>query len=248
MKIFFALFLTPAIAAMETMCPFLPSDAAPPIEYSLPASALSVPIIDLPLEFQGVHPIVTRRDVPYGSMPKVIVLRYSAAPSISYDEVTKSVVITSASCSSESSTSSALSTTRYPSTRWMTMAVATCLMGLVDERLRPSTAALALAVGFSGVQAERFLQEVCMPTVEVIVEAPASYQGAVATCLAEIKDPIVCPDHFPTYATCSDPAPKCGVVVVGAGAGGLYTALRYAFVFHAVICGLSSFSSNLSLS
>jgi hypothetical protein len=226
MKIVFALLLAPAIAAVEIMCPFLSTDSAPPIEFSLPATALATPIIDLPIEFQGVRPIVTRRDVPYGSMPRVIVLRYSAAPSISYDEVTRSVIITSASCSSESSTSSALSTTRYPSTRLMTMAVATCLMGLVDERLRPSTAALALAIGFAGVQAQRVLQEVCMPTVEVIVEAPSAYQGAVATCLAEIKDPIVCPDHFPTYATCSDPAPNCGVVVVGAGAGGLYTALR----------------------
>ena len=107
------------------------------------------------------------------------------------------------------------------------MAAMTCLVGMLDERLRPSAAALALSVGVTAVQAfERALQEACMPTVEIVLEAPSSYQGAVATCLAEIKDPIVCPNPFPTYATCSDPAPKCGVVVVGAGAGGLYTALR----------------------
>jgi hypothetical protein len=112
----------------------------------------------------------------------------------------------------------------------MTMVAATCIFGLTDEHLRPVAAAVVLSTAFAGVQAlgsERLLQEVCMPTVEVVVEAPAAYQGAVATCLAEIKDPIVCPDPFPTFKTCSDPAPKCGVVVVGGGAGGLYAALRY---------------------
>jgi hypothetical protein len=127
------------------------------------------------------------------------------------------------------------------------MAVATVMMGLVDERSRPLVAlSTALLVGGSnvfGAEAardhrahHRFLQEVCVPTVEVMVEAPSAYQGAVATCLAEIKDPIVCPDHFPTYPTCSNPAPQCGLAVVGAGAGGLYTALRYVSDFGSVSC------------
>jgi hypothetical protein len=229
MKFAVVLLVAPTLTVAETMCPFLTSDSAPPIEFNLPAAALSNPIIDLPLKFQGIHSIVTRRDVPYGAAPKVIIQRYSAAPDIIYDEATKSIVITSASCSSatESSTSSALTTARLPTARWMTMAAATCAVGMMDERFRPLAAALALSIGFTGAQAVRLLQEACMPTVEVVVEAPAAYQGAVATCLAEIKDPIVCPDPFPTFKTCSDPAPKCGVVVVGGGAGGLYTALRY---------------------
>jgi hypothetical protein len=228
MKIYIAFIVAPALATAETMCPFLATDAAPPIEFDLPAKALSVPIVDLPLKFQGIHPIVTRRDVPYGSSPKLIVQRYSAAPDIVYDEMMQSIVITSASCSSEvaSSTSSAMGNRRFPSSRWMAMAAATCFVGMLDERLRPSAAALALSVGFSGVHGVRVLQEACMPTVEVIVEAPLAYQGAVATCQAEIKDPIVCPNPFPSYATCSNPAPTCSVAVVGAGAGGLYTALR----------------------
>ena len=239
-------FLASAVAAMETMCPFLPADSAPPIEFNLPAKALSTPIVDLPLKFQGIHPIVTRRDVPFGSSPKIIVQRYSATPSIDYDEVTKSVVITSASCSSESSTSAALSLFRFTSKQWINAAVVSCLTGFVDDRLRLSSAALALLAGLSGVNSQRLLQEVCMPTVEVIVEAPSAYQGAVATCLAEVKDPIVCPDPFPSYKTCSDPAPKCSVVVVGGGAGGLYTALRYG-VNNAIIFDLAS-HSNMSLS
>lgn len=233
MKLAAFVLVYPSLIAAESMCPFLDSDAAPPIEFNLPATALAHPIIDLPLKFQGIHPIVTRRDVPYGSTPKVIVQRYSSAPEISYDAVTKSVVITSASCSATTtSTSSAFQAVavKYATVRWMALAAATLVIGLMDESMRPVAATLAISTAFTGAQAVshgRLLQEVCMPTVEVIVEAPAAYQGAVATCLAEIKDPIVCPDPFPTFKTCSDPAPKCGVVVVGGGAGGLYAALRY---------------------
>ena len=228
MKLLAFLLVYPALVVAGSMCPFLESDAAPPIEFNLPASALAHPIIDLPLKFQGIHSIVTRRDVPYGSMPKVIVKRYSSTPEIKYDEASKSVVITSASCST-TSTSSAFQNiaVKYPTARWMAMSA--CVVGLMDEHLRPIAGILALSSVFTGAQAlntDRLLQEVCMPTVEVVVEAPAAYQGAVATCLSEIKDPIVCPDPFPTYKTCSDPAPKCGVVVVGGGAGGLYPALR----------------------
>lgn len=232
MKLPVLLVLYPTLLLAETMCPFLESAIAPPIEFNLPATALAHPIVDLPLKFQGVFSMVTRRDVPYGSTPKVIVQRYSSAPDITYDEATKSVVITSATCSATTtSTSSAFENiaVKYPTARWMAMAAATCVLGFMDEQLRPLAAAVALSASFTGAQAlssDRLLQEVCMPTVEVVVEAPAAYQGAVATCLAEIKDPIVCPDPFPTFKTCSDPAPKCGVVVVGGGAGGLYPALR----------------------
>ena len=232
MKVAAFLLVYPSLILAETMCPFLDSDVAPPIEFNLPATALAHPIIDLPLKFQGIHPIVTRRDVPYGSTPKVIVQRYSSTPEITYDTATKSVVITSASCSATTtSTSSAFQNVavKYPTVRWMAFAAATVAIGVMDDITRPVAAALVVSMAFTGVQGMndgRFLQEFCMPTVEVVVEAPASYQGAVATCLAEIKDPIVCPDPFPTFKTCSDPAPKCGVVVIGGGAGGLYTALR----------------------
>ena len=35
-----------------------------------------------------------------------------------------------------------------------------------------------------------------------------------------------CPTPFPTFATSSETTPSCKLVVVGAGTGGLYTALR----------------------
>ena len=57
------------------------------------------------------------------------------------------------------------------------------------------------------------------------------YQGAVQVCRAEINDPAICPDDFPTYPTCElggkEAPTTCEIAVVGAGAGGLYTALRY---------------------
>jgi cation diffusion facilitator CzcD-associated flavoprotein CzcO len=36
----------------------------------------------------------------------------------------------------------------------------------------------------------------------------------------------MCPKPFPTYATSSETAPVCKLVVIGAGTGGLYSALR----------------------
>ena len=69
-------------------------------------------------------------------------------------------------------------------------------------------------------------EEACQPVVQVLVQAPAAYKGAVDVCWEEINDPAICPDPFPTYPVCNDPSPTCEVAVVGAGAGGLYTALR----------------------
>lgn len=65
-----------------------------------------------------------------------------------------------------------------------------------------------------------------MDVVKVVVEAPAAYQGVLQTCLAEVNDPAICPDPFPTFPTCEDTQPSCKIAVVGAGTGGLYTATR----------------------
>jgi hypothetical protein len=50
--------------------------------------------------------------------------------------------------------------------------------------------------------------------------------GSVAECRAEVENPDHCPEDFPEYPQCSDPKPSCKLAVVGAGAGGLYTAMR----------------------
>lgn len=66
----------------------------------------------------------------------------------------------------------------------------------------------------------------CTPTMEIVIEAPPYYLGSVAECKAEVENPDHCPTDFPTYPTCSDHNPSCELAVVGAGTGGLYTAMR----------------------
>jgi len=72
-------------------------------------------------------------------------------------------------------------------------------------------------------------------TARAAQEKCVGYQGAVEVCNAEINDPAICPDPFPTYPTCTGTEttgpPTCEVAVIGAGAGGLYTAVRYVDVF-----------------
>jgi hypothetical protein len=106
----------------------------------------------------------------------------------------------------------------------MTMASTLAMYALGGE----IGAGLALAgAALTNLPTAHAQDESCMPSVEVMVEAPAAYRGAVETCLAEVTDQSQCPLPFPTFPTCSTPSPTCGVAVVGAGAGGLYTALRY---------------------
>lgn len=66
----------------------------------------------------------------------------------------------------------------------------------------------------------------CTPTMEIVLEAPPYYLGSVAECKAEVENTGHCPEDFPVFPTCSSYSPSCEVAVVGAGTGGLYTALR----------------------
>ena len=66
----------------------------------------------------------------------------------------------------------------------------------------------------------------CTPSMEIVIEAPPYYLESVAECLAEVENPDHCPSDFPSFPTCTDHNPSCKLAVVGAGTGGLYTALR----------------------
>jgi hypothetical protein len=89
---------------------------------------------------------------------------------------------------------------------------------------------VAAALALAGTCTKRLVlaheEADCQPVVQVTVRAPAAYKGAVDLCREEINDPAVCPDDFPSFPTCNDPAPNCQLAVIGAGTGGLYTALR----------------------
>lgn len=206
----------PALALAQTKCSFLPE--AEPIELALPDSVLSHPLKDLPIEFRGVSPILTRKTLKNGEQPKVVVQKYSSEPSVFYDEVEGKVVVSASKCSDESAVASAASRSCWGAA---TVAGAALLAGVTNG---PTAAAGVAAAGFlQGAQAQ---SDSCEPVVQLVVEAPQSYVGAFETCLEEIDDPAVCPDPFPEFATCDDTAPTCGLAVVGAGAGGLYAALR----------------------
>jgi hypothetical protein len=207
--------LLPVLVTASNICSFLPQDQAPVITYELPLSALAS--LELPIEFRGLSPIVTRQQLKHGETPKVIIQRYSSEPDIYYDDISGGVVITSASCSADVIASGATSPTKS--------ALTCAAMGLVASMTNnPLAAKVAMAAGL--VHSARAEEEMCMPVVQVIIQAPSAYKGAVETCLEEINDPSICPDPFPTFPTCDDPAPTCKVAVVGGGTGGLYAALR----------------------
>lgn len=209
-KFLIAAFL-PTLAIAQIKCAFQ-SNAAP-VEFSLPLTALSHPLLDLPIEFRGVSPIVTRKPLKHGEPPKVTIERYSSKPDIYYDEVTERVVIATASCL-ETASSSAFRSLPTTVGLWLS---------LLHPTTRPLGTVFVVAMGLAQANAH---DEACMPVVQVVVQAPSAYQGAVETCYEEIDDPAICPDPFPTFATCNNPSPSCKVAVVGAGAGGLYTAMR----------------------
>lgn len=217
----FGLFTTLAsisgISVAAAKCEYLPTADAPPIELALPIGTLSHSVDELKLEFRGLTPIVTRQTIGYGETPKVVVKRYSTEPSIYYDDTEGKVVVAGPSCGQDEPKSGAATSCA----NWLPMAGASLMAGLLGG---PAAAASVAAAGF--VPLARAHEESCEPVVQIMVQAPSSYMGVRETCLKEINDDEICPEPFPTYPVCDDPAPTCGVVVVGAGAGGLYTALR----------------------
>lgn len=231
------------VSANDAKCSFLSAADGPSFSLELPLNVLSHPLSDLPLEFRGISPIVTRTQLKHGEMPKVTIQRYSSRPDVFYDAVANRVVVTSSTSNCTEMDTTVSKTTKNPPG--------------TDEEERSSIASGALSVSFlgssfttwattalvAGMARKPFMmasviiaagltaavqahEDDCLPVVQVLVSAPAAYKGAVDVCLEEINEPAICPDPFPTYPTCNNPAPTCEIAVVGAGAGGLYTALR----------------------
>lgn len=216
--------LGPFQVTSETACSYI--ESAPAIEYSLPASTSSG---DLSIKFVGVTPVVTRKQLPVGAVPKMTIVQYSSEPNIDYDDATGSLVISSTTCGtgpSAAGTSGAQSV--HP--KKGLLSVLACTLALANKQARPYALSLAVLgaamTTMPTVNARRLHEDECTESMEVVLEAPASYMGATETCLAEVTDKTQCPTPFPTFKTDSDPSPVCPVVVIGAGTGGLYTALR----------------------
>jgi hypothetical protein len=219
--------LLPSMAASSS-CAFLPD--AVPVEYELP---VDIVIPDTKLKFIDIIPVVIRKVSP---TPKITITRYSIAPTIQVDETDGSLIISSKDCSGSSSGTSAAATMANGGWKWGLTAAAMCLAanGHLNAPQRPLVVAAGLLVAASSntfspwtgaAAAEQSTS--CAHTVEIVMEGPATYRGAVETCEAEVKEIGHCPNPFPTFASC-DPSPalSCQIAVVGAGAGALYAALR----------------------
>jgi hypothetical protein len=229
-----------ATAASSSKCSFLSAEEGPPFEMELPASVLSSPLLELPIEFRGVTPILTRGQLKHGALPKLTIERYSnQKPNVYYDEELNRVIVSStAKCGGDEEAGGAMTGgdgavagSRGGLQKNYVMLGATALL-MATTSSSPLVASAAALVGTS-LLASHVMTVVqahpddCQPVVQLMVQAPSAYKGAVETCLDEINDGAICPDPFPTYLTCHDATPICKVAVVGAGAGGLYTALRY---------------------
>jgi hypothetical protein len=224
----FSLLLAVAEAATKK-CPLSPAGETSPVELTLDKSVLSHGLKDLPIEFHGLHPLVVRKPIPFGGTPKITVSRYSGSvpPSIEYDAEKEMVTVKTTACSASAgdSTSGACYSKR-PNGFLSSLMMAGSAVAAVHDNARPAAALLAAGAALTFMDPARAHEDECMPVVQVVLEAPAAYRGAIETCLEEINDPAICPEPFPNFPTCEDPQPSCKVAVVGAGTGGLYTALR----------------------
>lgn len=223
-------------AAAVSKCSFLSAEEGPPFEMELPASVLSSALLELPIEFRGVTPILTRGQLKHGALPKLTIERYSnQKPNVYYDEELNRVIVSSTAKCGEATIAGDGATAAGGGSgghQHYMMLGATALLMATTTGSSPLVASAAAIVGTS-LLASRVMTVVqahpddCQPVVQLMVQAPSAYKGAVETCLDEINDGAICPDPFPTYLTCHEATPICKVAVVGAGAGGLYTALRY---------------------
>jgi hypothetical protein len=235
-------------ASASSYCAFLSN--VEPVEYLLPVDLVEP---DTKLKFVDIVPIITRKVSP---RHKITITRYSVRPTIQVDEADGSLIISSDKCVASSEDTAAggdgaTTTTTASAARstmrqgggwsWGIMATAaSTMMGLShNHNSKPHPPFLVLAVvglpllfsssnGGFWVNAAAEDDNSCSHTVEIVLEGPATYRGAVEVCEAEVKEIGHCPNPFPTFASC-DPSPtlSCPVAVVGAGAGALYTALRY---------------------
>jgi Monoamine oxidase len=205
-----------------THCAFLTQ--APIIEYDLPSYQYK-------LKFLDVDAKVYRTTLTTGTTPRIRILKYSANPVIDHDDDTQEILISTegSSCISSSSSDGSKIFAR-PLISYLMTALAIGVTGAqfgfsgwtTGGALLGASTLLAFHSGSSFASAA----DACTPALEIVVEAPPYYLGSVDSCLAEVENPDHCPLPFPTFEECSDPTPTCKVAVIGAGTGGLYTAMR----------------------
>ena len=199
-------------------------DGMPIIEHDLPSSHLK-------LKFVGTQAKVYRHTLKNGSTPKLRILKYSSTPVVLLD--TEEVIIsTEKSNCVDGASSSGNSLLEQSSRLHDTSAFITAFSIMLGTRNGFTSLAtiLGLTIGLNLFKPQIFVdaQEIldCTNVMEVVIEAPPYYEGSVAECYNEVEDPMHCPLEFRSYPQCNSPAPECSIAVVGAGTGGLYTAMR----------------------
>jgi hypothetical protein len=205
-----------ATDAIISSCDFL--SGAPIVDIELPS-------LQHTLKFLGVEAKVYRHVLSAGSTPRLRFIRYSSAPIVDIIQGSNEVLITSEGTSCVKKESSSSSPVSKPIS---TMVVTALLASFASTQggLDSALGVLAATLLFPQIVSGQEVDSDCTPVLEVVLEAPPYYMGSVAECRAEVENPDHCPEDFPEYPQCSDPKPSCKLAVVGAGAGGLYTAMR----------------------
>lgn len=194
-------------------CQYL--DNAPVIEASIPS-------LQHTLKFLNIDATVYRHTLAEGSLPRLRILQYSSTPVIDVISSGSEVVISMEgdSCKSGGYLSKAPSSSIF---------VTGLLLASASTHFRNLGVTAMMSLGllaFKMDTVEAAETDKCTPSMSVVLEAPPYYLGSVDECLAEVSNAGHCPEPFPTFKTCSDPSPSCKLAVVGAGTGGLYTAMR----------------------
>ena len=189
-----------------------------------------IPTFQHTLKFLNVDATVYRNTLAEGSKPRLRILRYSSNPIVDVDNEAKEIRISaegdkcthkpSVGSGGKAATSGALTSKTSP------LLLSSLMLVSMPSKFRGVGAIAALSLGLLGRTADAATGEDCTPAMQVVVEAPPYYLGSVEECLLESTNPDHCPEPFPTFPTCSDPNPTCKLAVIGAGTGGLYTAMR----------------------
>jgi len=187
-----------------------------------------IPTFQHTLKFLNVDATVYRNTLAEGSTPRLRILRYSSNPIVDVDNETKEIRISAegdkcapgpGGAGGSATSSGALNCKTSP------LLLSSLMLAVMPSKFRGVGAFAALCMGLLARTANA-ADEDCTPAMQVVLEAPPYYLGSVEECLLESTIPDHCPEPFPTFPTCSDPNPTCKLAVIGAGTGGLYTAMR----------------------
>lgn len=192
-----------------------------------PVIEAPIPTFQHTLKFLNVDAEVYRHTLAEGSIPRIRFLRYSANPIIDVDDATKEIRISAEGdkCAVTPGSGGNIFTSGAPNSRISSLLLSSLMVAAMPSNFRGVGTFAALSMSLLAQTADAVTDD-CTPSMQVVLEAPPYYMGSVEECLLESKNPDHCPEPFPRFPTCSDPNPSCKLAVIGAGTGGLYTAMR----------------------